>query len=149
MKAIIVKAEALYSICNFEHGLVLFIRGQYLASDSIVVQNGILKCKKTISNKIGDDDVFFFSGSKYFFDHLRREGEGAVDKYINGVDQSFRAVSSLAAIKKKCIKEKVKKDKDDKKPVNRKDRMKADKMFLKNLEKSMLPLSGMEKDLCK
>ena len=146
MKAIIAKAESLYNICNFEHALVLFIRGQYLAPDSSVVQNGILKCKKTISNKISDEDVFFFSGSKLFFDHLRREGEGAVDAFINGVDQSFRTVSSLAAIKKKSIVEKVKRDKGDKKPAARNDRMKADKMFLKSLEKTIKPLSGMKKD---
>ena len=146
MKAIIAKAESLYNICDFEHALVLFIRGQYLAPDSSVVENGILKCKKTIINKIDDDDVFFFTGSKLFFDHLRREGDGAVDAFIAGADQSFRAVSSLAAIKRKCIKGIVAKDKGDKKKVARNDRMKADKKFLKNLEKTVQPLAGMKKD---
>ncbi len=28
MKALLVKAEALYNTCNFEHALVLFHRGQ-------------------------------------------------------------------------------------------------------------------------
>ena len=83
---------------------MLFIRGKFLAPDSSIAENGILKCKKTIINKISDEDVFFFSGSKYFFDHLRKEGTGSVDSYLNGDVQSIRA------------------------------RMKADKMFLKNLK---------------
>ena len=33
VKAVIAKAESLYNTCDFEHALVLFIRGQFLAPD--------------------------------------------------------------------------------------------------------------------
>ena len=124
---------------------MLFIRGQFLAPDSSIAKNGILKCKKTIINKISDEDVFFFSGSKYFFDHLRKEGIGSVDSYLNGEDKSFRATTTLAAIKRRSVKEKMN-EKCEKKSANRTDRMKADKMFLKNLDKSMKPLSCLNVD---
>ena len=124
---------------------MLFIRGQFLSPDSSLAENGILKCKKTIINKISDEDVFFFSGSKYFFDHLRKEGTGSVDSYLKGEDKSFRATTTLAAIKRRSVKE-TKKEKCEKKATNRSDRMKADKMFLKNLEKSMRPLSCLDVD---
>ena len=42
---------------------------------------------------------------------------------------------------------KVNKGKDEKKNIVRKDRMKADKMFLKNLKKTIQPIGGMAKDL--
>ena len=140
------KAESLYNICDFEHALVLFTRGLHLAQDSSLVQNGILKCKKTISNKVCDLDIFSFHGSKKFLDHLRQEGEGAVDLFISREKQSFKTMSSLAAIKQTSVKLKENKDKRSTKQVARNDRMKADKMFLKNLEKTMIPLSGMTKD---
>ena len=123
MKAIIAKAESLYNICDFEHALLLFMRGQYLAPDSSLVKTGILKCKKTISNKLCDEDIFFFTGSKYFIDHLRREGKEGVGEYLNGEEQSFRAVSSLTAIKQKMTRLKVNQEKDEKKNIVRKDRM--------------------------
>ena len=128
----------MYNSCDFEHALVLFIRGQFLAPDSSIAENGILKCKKTIINKISDEYVFFFIGSKYFFDHLRNEGTGSVDSYLHGDVESFWATTTLAAIKQRSVKEK-KKEKCEKQSANKTDRMKADKLFLKNLEKSMKP----------
>ena len=118
-----------------------------LAPDTILVQTGILKCKKTISNKLCDEDIFFFTGSKYFIDHLRKEGKDGVKAYLNGEEQSFRAVSSLTAIKQKMMRLKVNQEKDEKKNIIRKDRMKADKMFLKNLKKTIQPIGGMAKDV--
>ena len=145
MKAVLAKAESLYNTCDFEHALVLFIRGQYLASDSSVAANGTLKCKKTILNKISNEDVFFFSGSKYFFDHLRKEGAGSTDAYLNGDEKSFRVTTTLANIHRKSMKEE-KTEKSEKKSSKRIDRMKADKIFLKNLEKSIKPLSNLKVD---
>ena len=46
--AILVKAEALYNTCFFEHGLILFHRGQALAPESEEFRLGIQKCHKTI-----------------------------------------------------------------------------------------------------
>jgi hypothetical protein len=89
VKAIIAKAESLYNICDFEDALLLFTRGQNLAPDSSLVQTGILKGKKTISNKLYDENIFFFTGSEYFIDHLRREGKDGVEAFLNGEEQSF------------------------------------------------------------
>ena len=122
---------------------MLFIRGRFLAPDSNIVENGILKCSKTIGNKIKDQDVFFFSGSKYFFDYLRSEGNSAVDSYLNGAGKSFRATTTLAAIKRRSVKENYK---GNVKTGQRNDRLKADKKFLKQLEKSIAPLSCLERD---
>merc|ERR1711892_1089877 len=83
VKAIIVKAESLYNVCDFEHALVLFTKGRKLAPDSDGLQAGILKCKKTILNKVCDQDVFFFLGSKHFIDYLRKQGDDSVDVFIN------------------------------------------------------------------
>ena len=142
VKALIAKAESLYNTCDFEHALMLFIRGKFLASESSIVKNGMSKCSKTIVNKIKDQDIFFFSGSKYFFDHLRNEGDGSVDSYLNGKEKSFQAKATLAAIKRRSFKEKGKAVKT--RPNN--DRMKEDKAFLKNLEDSIVPLSCLVKD---
>ena len=141
------KAESLYNICDFEHSLLLFTRSQRLAPDCSLGMTGILKCKKTISNKIYQEDVFFFRGSKYFLDHLRREGGGGVDAFLTGQEQSFRAVSSLASIKQKMKKMKDDKVEGKKKNGGRKDRMREDKIFLKNLEKTIKPMAGKKKDL--
>ena len=97
-------AESVYNICDFEHALVLFTKGQYLSQDSSIVENGILKCKKTISNKVYEESIFSFHGSAKFFDFLRQEGEGAMDSYINGEKHTFKSASNLAAIKQSCVK---------------------------------------------
>ena len=142
------KAESLYNICDFEHALVLFTRGQYLSPDSSLVKNGISKCRKTICNKINDEDIFSFPACAKFFDFLREEGEDAADSYINGEKHTFKSASNLAAIKQSFGKGKGRNERKNKKG-RRNDRMKADKIFLQNLEKTMIPLSGMIKDKVK
>ena len=80
------------------------------------------------------------------FNYLRKEGGGAVEAYINGENNSFKSVSSLAAIKQNSKKGKERTARTKMKQVVKNDRMRADKMFLKNLEKTIKPLSGMRKD---
>ena len=140
VKALIAKAEALYNTCDFEHALVLFTRTKFLSPDSCVAENGILKCKKTILNKIEDEDLFFFSGSKHFFDHLRKEGKGSTNAFLTGKEKSFRGHVSLTGIMHRSIKEKKVKP-VPKKTTKKTDRMKADKLFLKSLDKSLKPLA--------
>ena len=70
-----------------------------------------------------------------------------MEAYLTGKEQSFRAVSSLTAIKQKMMRLKVNQEKDEKKNIVRKDRMKAEKMFLKNLKKTIKPIGGMAKDV--
>ncbi len=49
-KAILVKAEALFNICQFEHALVFFYRGQALLPESEDFRLGIQKCRKESYN---------------------------------------------------------------------------------------------------
>ena len=148
VKAVLAKAESLYNICDFEHALVLFIRGKYLAPDSSLAANGIMKCKKTILNKISDVDLFFFSGSKYLFDFFRNEGNRSIDSYINDEGRSFRVTTALANIQRKSVKEEKKgrHERCEKHPGSKTDRMKVDKDFLKKLEKSIRPLHSLQED---
>ncbi len=84
VKALLVKAEALYNTCNFEHALVLFHRGQVceqmhrsvslnspydantfgqaLAPDVEAFRLGIQKCRKTIKTTVSKDFEFHFEG---------------------------------------------------------------------------------------
>ena len=152
-----VKAESLYNICDFEHALVLFTRGKALIPDFEGIQSGILKCRKTILNKVDPDEVFFFSGSKHFIDYLRKQGSGAVDAFIqdDNTDKNWKKTFALVNLNAK------KGNKDDlaqrmrssermnikeQKRGHRQDRMKKDKIYLKQLEKSLLPLTGKEHD---
>ena len=153
-----VKAESLYNLCDFEHALVLFTKGEKLAPDSDGIQAGILKCKKTILNKISDEDVFFFSGSKYFIDYLRKQGDKSIDSFISDDDseKNWKKTFTLVSLsnKKGQAGEVEKKDKMDKrsaekvtKRTNKQDRMKKDKEYLRELEKKLAPLSGSVKDV--
>ena len=146
VKAIIAKAESLYNICDFEYSLLLFTRGHFLAPDSSLLQTGVMKCKKTISNKLCQEDIFFVSGAKYFIDYLRREGKGGVDDFLDGKELSFRTVCRLTAVKQKLKKVQTKNVEREKKNGGRPNRLKEDKLFLKSLEKSIKPLSGMARD---
>ena len=65
--AILVKAEALYNTCFFEHALVLFHRGKNLAPDNEDFRLGIQKCHKTIQDTISDDSIFKIPGSQVLF----------------------------------------------------------------------------------
>jgi hypothetical protein len=92
VRAITVRAESLYSTCQvdlllpppyvqFEHGLAQFLRGVRLAPDSADLQRGVTKCRKAILGKVGDENVFFFHGSKNLIDFLRQEGVGGVARW--------------------------------------------------------------------
>ena len=79
LKAIVVKAESLYSTCQvwylafyllsiikissyfvlkFEHALALFLRGTRLVPDSTTMVMGITKCKKAILSKVTANACF-------------------------------------------------------------------------------------------
>ena len=159
VKAIIVKAESLYNICNFEHALALFTKGKKLAPDCDHLEAGVLKCKKTILNKIQDDDVFFFAGSKHFIDYLRKQGGNSVDVFLNDGFKEKKWKKSLTLVslntkkgnggKKNKVNEPCSKKvpEKDQKRTKTQDRMKVDKDYLRNLEKKMAPLSGTRVDV--
>ena len=102
-KALIAKAEALYNICDFEHSLMLFIRGRRVAPDSSVAATGVSKSTKTILNKISHQDVFFFKNSKHFFDFLRKDGSESVEKFLKN-ENKFKYAVSLKTITNAGIK---------------------------------------------
>ena len=78
-----------------------------LSPESEETNAGVIKCRKTIINKVGSDQwnlrnntftlstftlsliqigekgIFSFPGSRYFFDYLSREGPGGVDNYLH------------------------------------------------------------------
>ena len=143
-------AESLYNVCEFEHALLIFTKGKKLAPDSERIEAGISKCKKTILNKVGDGDVFFFPGSKRFIDHLRKGGNSIVENFINkeNAAKTWKTTCNLASMSKNtAIATSLKKEEKHKaKKLVVPDRMKKDKDYLRNLEKSLVPLSGMEED---
>ena len=104
IKAMTVKAESLFNICEFEHALLLFTKARQQAPESERLESGLMKCNKTILNKLSDENVFFFTGSKRFIDHLRKEGENSVDDFINSDDsqKTWRNTCSLVSL---CNKE--------------------------------------------
>ena len=126
--------------------MLLFTRGKQLAPDCAEAQAGLVKCRKTILNKISSEKIYFFNGSKLFIDHLRRQGRNAVDEFLSGEELSFKAVSSLAAIKKKLQLENLNQNKKQQKMKTTNKRIEAEKIFLKNLRKSINPIKGFEHD---
>ena len=72
-KALLVKAEALYNTCYFEHAAVLFHRGQTIAPDVPQFRLGVQKCGKTIEATLSPNFKFVYPGVEKFFTVLRRE----------------------------------------------------------------------------
>ena len=62
--------------------------------DSPEATNGISKSKKTILTKTSANDVFSFRRSGTFFNFLRKEGCGSVERYLNDKDK-FRVGVTL------------------------------------------------------
>lgn len=129
------------------------------------IKSGVLKCRKTITNKasqvlngnlccsilfsnqIGGKDLFEFSGAKYFFDFLRRGGRNSVDNYLR-IDQKSTWKKSIFLVNlesRRMIQEnqalKMFGSKNLKKEVKVNQKrlkiMKEDRDYLKQLEKTL------------
>lgn len=74
-KAILIKAEGLFNLCQFELALVFFHRGQVLNWDANDFRLGIQKCRKTIQDTVQDATVFHYSGLDGMFSILRRTAD--------------------------------------------------------------------------
>ena len=121
---------------------MLFIRGRSVAPDSSEAATGVSKSTKTILNKISNPDIFFFMHSKTFFDFLRKDGSDAVTKFMRN-EIKFK-LKMMAALKSKVhskVEKKNEKGMHEKLSVKN-NRMKEDKIFLKNLEKSLVSLKS-------
>ena len=127
---------------TFIFSLMLFIRGRAVAPDSAVAANGVSKSTKTILNKISNPDIFFFMHSKTFFDFLRKDGAEAVDKFMKN-EIKFK-LKMMAALRSKAHSKMEKKDEigATEKLAVKPNRMKQDKLFLKNLENSLVSLKS-------
>ena len=127
---------------TFIFSLMLFIRGRAVAPDSAVAANGVSKSTKTILNKISNPDIFFFMHSKTFFDFLRKDGAEAVDKFMKN-EIKFK-LKMMAALRSKAHSRMEKKDEigATEKLAVKPNRMKQDKVFLKNLENSLVSLKS-------
>ena len=120
--------------------LMLFIRGRSVAPDSSVAANGVSKSTKTILNKISNPDIFFFIHSKTFFDFLRKDGADAVNKFMKN-EIKFK-LKMMAALRSKANSKTAKRDEKgtEEKLAVKPNRMRQDKLFLKNLENSLVSL---------
>ena len=119
--------------------LMLFIRGRSVAPDSSVASNGVSKSTKTILNKISNPDIFFFMHSKTFFDFLRKD---AVNKFMKN-EIKFK-LKMMAALRSKANSKTAKRDEKgtEEKLAVKPNRMRQDKLFLKNLENSLVSLKS-------
>ena len=137
MCAMLTKAGALYELCEFEHSMALFTRASHLAPDSQVARDGILKCRKTILNRLEDDTVFSFNGAKSFINLLRKKGHGSVEQFLEKKDArtSFQfATTALGLGSKASVMDSKKAKAPKKKGQSVKDRMKEDRRFLESLQ---------------
>ncbi|OHT17326.1 TPR Domain containing protein [Tritrichomonas foetus] len=57
-KAILTKAEAYFSMGEFEFSLVFFQRGKYIRKDMVAFRDGITKCKSAILDSINGENLF-------------------------------------------------------------------------------------------
>ena len=138
-----------------------------LSPESEETNAGVIKCRKTIINKVGSDlwnlrnntfslsqigekGIFSFPGSRYFFDYLSREGPGGVDNYLHLKSSWKKSVIIINhanrnnAMKNILTKAEFIRDtegqKERKKPKS--NVMKEDRDYFKNLEKNLLTESN-------
>ena len=94
--AVLIKGESLYNICDFEHAMVVFYTGLQIMKTHAGFKSGIVKCKKTILNTLGHDDIFSFEGSDEFYEDLRgriKVDEDYISKYATD-ESNQKAVKS-------------------------------------------------------
>ena len=102
-------------------------------------------------SQIGEKSIFSFSGSKYFFDYLSREGPGGVEKYLSLHEKSSWKKSIVIinhANRKKANqlenilrKAEFARDNESKTKITKTSKsniMKEDREYFKNLEKNLL-----------
>ena len=73
--AMLIKAESLYNLCQFEHAMVLFHRGEVLAPEKEEFRLGVQKCRTTITDGMRGTDIFNVEGANMLFTFLRRSAE--------------------------------------------------------------------------
>ena len=136
-----------------------------LSPESEETNAGVIKCRKTIINKVGSDhwnlwnntftlslsqigemDICSFPGSRYFFDYLSREGPGGVDNYIHLKTSWKKSIIFINhanrnnAMKNFLTKAEFIRDTESQK-VTKKTKsnvMKEDRDYFKSLEKNLL-----------
>ena len=74
-KAILIKAESLFNLCQFELALVYFHRGQAINPELDDFRLGIQKCRKTIQATVQDGKLFHLQGIESMFTLLRQAAD--------------------------------------------------------------------------
>ena len=138
-----------------------------LSPESEETNAGVIKCRKTIINKVGSDHwnlwnntlslsqigergIFSFPGSRYFFDYLSREGPGGVDNYLHLKSSWKKSVIIINhanrnnAMKNILTKAEFIRDTEGQKErkKTKSNVMKEDRDYFKNLEKNLLTESN-------
>ncbi len=70
LRAMLIKAEALYNTCDFEHALVLFHRGRIVFPENETFRLGIQKCRKAIETTLSSDFNFICTGVNALFKRM-------------------------------------------------------------------------------
>ena len=125
MKVLITKAGALYELCEFEHALKFFTRAHLLAPESKLAKDGALKCRKTIMNKLENQNLFKFEGSEEIIDFLRKKTEAGTGRSKNVLEPPTH------------LRKQGENRKGNKQGQSAQNRMKVDRDFLKSLQQSI------------
>jgi tetratricopeptide (TPR) repeat protein len=130
IRAIRVKADSMFNLCDFEHALVTYYKGKKLAPGNPKFEKGIDNCEETINSLLENKEVFKQVGTILFADKIAK---------LN--TQTKFSMKIVAANKFKSYKDdKIKKDIElieSGKQIKKKkvDRLGKDKEFLTELVK--------------
>jgi len=124
----LVKAEAEYNLCHFEHALVTYYKGIKMNPEMEGFHHGVDKCKETISNIVRKQDIFAFQGIQAFLEFYLRETQPK---------KKFSCIDATHKTKSKKVLMAGGKTKNPKGLRKRPNRMSVDKMFLRNLAQQL------------
>ena len=139
--ALLVKGEAIFNCCEFEHALVTFYRGARLVKNSSGFKNGIRKCILTLKNIVDSSETFSFKGVSTFVhqmtESLKQDPE-SIEKYLNGniSEKNSRKQGIASNSSKEVFEKKEEKDKE------KDQRLTRDKRYLRKLMNGALSKEG-------
>ena len=88
-KGILIKAEALFNLCYFEHAMVLFHRGRVMFPESEEFRFGVHKCRKTILDGVSRGSIYLGGGVMTMFRVMRKLTEMRSVDRIGGTAAGF------------------------------------------------------------
>ena len=143
MQALITKAECLYNLCKFEHALVFYSRALRISPKCKKLEKEKEKCEKTILNKLTGTEVFYFKGSERLINYLRDSSNILLNMNKENEKENWQKLFASAA----CLKNpKERHDQHNSRKKKDTDPLRSDREYLRNLEKTLKPLKGLEKE---